>query len=273
MKKATEPKKGKVNIKVIIIILLILLLIISIFVLRSTLTIRSIEVIIENQKVAEETETQENPENTNQVEPKITKENILELAQINVGDKLYRFLRSEISDRIEQNSYVQEAKIQRNINGKVKITITQREPKYLMNYAGEYLYIDREGYVLEVNGVNNGDPIITGLITDCSSLSIGNTKIRLNKEDLEKLEIINNILASFESNGVLNRIYTINAEDKNNIILNLNDDQKTIYIGNGTDLNTKVLYAKKMLENEAGHSGIIFVNGDLNEGHAYFREQ
>ena len=60
---------------------------------------------------------------------------------------------------------------------------------------------------------------------------------------------------------------------KNNIILNLNDDQKTIYIGDGTDLNTKVLYAKKMLENEVGHSGIIFVNGDLNEGHAYFREQ
>ena len=51
---------------------------------------------------------------------------------------------------------------------------------------GEFIYIDKEGYILELSNENNGDPVIIGLTTDCSKFSIGESKIRLNQDDLEK---------------------------------------------------------------------------------------
>ena len=127
--------------------------------------------------------------------------------------------------------------------------------------------------MLELSSENNGNPIIIGLTTDCSKMSIGTSKNRLNKEDLEKIDIINNILSSLKNNGIESRIYAIDASDKKEIVLQLQDDQKTVYIGDGSDLNTRALYLKKILENEVGHSGTIYVNGDLDESYVYFKEQ
>ena len=127
--------------------------------------------------------------------------------------------------------------------------------------------------MLELSSENNGNPIIIGLTTDCSKMSIGTSKNRLNKEDLEKIDIINNILSSLKNNGIESRIYAIDANDKKEIVLQLQDDQKTVYIGDGSDLNTRALYLKKILENEVGHSGTIYVNGDLDESYVYFKEQ
>ncbi len=270
MKKTAEKisnNKKKINVKIIIVVL-ILGLIIAVFAVRGALTIRSIDVIIESVK----TEDEKN-ENTEQENLRISKEQVIEFSGLKVGDKLYKYLRSEISKKIEQNPYIEKAEIKRDFSGKLKIIVTQRKHKYMMNYSGEFLYIDREGYVLEVSSENNGDPIIIGLVTDCSSLSVGNTKIRLNKQDLEKLEVVNNIIASMESNGVSNRIYTINVENKDDFVLQLDDDKKSVHIGDGSNLNTRILYMKKILESEIGHSGVIYVNGDLDESYVYFREQ
>ena len=256
--KTTKPKvKRNINVKVILIFLIVGL-IIGIISIRTILSIRSIDIVINLSKNESE---------------KITKEQIIELSGLKIGDKLYKNLRSEIAEKIEKNPYVEKAQIERNFSGKVKITVTQRIPKYLMNYAGEYIYIDREGYILEVNSENNGTPVIIGLSTDCSSLSIGNSKIRLNEEDLEKIEILNNIISTLKSNGVENKITTIDVENKEDIILQLDEEQKSVHIGNGEDLNTRVLYIKKILETESGRSGIIYVNGDLDESYVYFKEQ
>ena len=55
----------------------------------------------------------------------------------------------------------------------------------------------------------------------------------------------NNILAVLKSNEIESRIYAIDANDKKEIVLQLQDDQKTVYIGDGSDLNTRALYLKK----------------------------
>ncbi len=254
-----EPKnkvKKKINWKAIIIALVIIL-IISIFVIRGTTRVRSIDIELNNGKT----------------ESKITKERVEELLGLKIGDKLYKNLRSEISEKIEQDPYIEEAKVERNFAGKLKIIVTERKPTYQVNFAGEFIYIDNEGYVLELNNQNNGTPVILGLSTDFSELSIGKTKIRLNDKDLEKLDIVNNIMSSMKSNGIQNKIYSVDVSQENDFVLGLDDDQKTVHIGDGDDLNTRVLYMKKILEVEAGHSGIIYVNGDLNENYVYFKEQ
>lgn len=248
MKRITEKnskkKKSKKNIR-LIIVGIFAILILALFAIRILPTIRSIEITIENSE---------------NEEARITKEQVLELAGIKVGDKLYKELRSQIETRIEANPYIETAKISRNLSGKVAITVTQRKPEYLINYAGEYIYIDKEGYVLEINPENNGTPVLIGLTTDFSELSIGNSKIRLGQSDLEKLDNINNILGALRSNGIENTITSIDLSDKKNYILTLGNDGKEIYLGDGTDINAKALYIKKILEAEAGNSGTIYLN-------------
>ena len=264
MKRVTaSAKKIKKNINIkVILIFLILGLLIGLIAIRNSINIRNIDIIIDVSK-----------SDNDGKEVKITKDQVMALSELKVGDKLYKNLRSEIAEKIEKNPYVKDVQIERNFSGKLKIIVTQRMSEYLMNYAGEYVYIDREGYILEVNKENNGKTILIGLSTDCSELSIGNSKIRLNKEDLEKLEITNNIISALKSNDINNKINTIDVGNKEDIILQLDEDQKTVHIGNGDDLNTRVLYMKKILETESGRSGIIYVNGDLDENYVYFKEQ
>ena len=250
----TKVKKSK-NIKIIILFIIVLLITIVILI-RKLPTIRSIDVKIE--------------ENS---EAKITEEEILDYSRLKVGDKLYKYLRSEIEKNIEDNPYVKNVEIQRNISGKITIKVSPRKAEYMINYSGEYIFIDDEGYVLEVSNQSNQMPILIGVKTDFSNLSVGDNKIRLEKEDLEKLEIVNNILSVLKNNDIQNVINSIDITDKNNIILNLDEDGKSIYLGNGNDLNTKALYIKKILEKESGHTGAIYINGKLDEGYVYFKEQ
>jgi len=249
-----SSKNNKKRTRIIIICFLIALIALVVL-LRVLPTVRRIDIIIDNKT------------------SKFTKEDILSLSEINIGDKLYENRRSEIENKIEQNPYIKSAKIDRNLSGKVTITIEERIPSYMINYSGEYIYIDDEGYILEVNKENNNTTIIIGFETDFSGLSIGNTKIRLIQEDLEKLEVVNNIFNALESNGIENKITSIDVTDKKDFILRLEEEGKRVYIGDGSDLNTRVLYMKKILESESGNKGIIFVDSDLDEGYVYFREQ
>ena len=135
--------KKNINIKVILIFL-ILGLLIGVIAIRNSMNIRNIDIIIDVSKSDNDVK-----------EAKITKDQVISLSGLKVGDKLYKNLRSEIAEKIEKNPYVKNVQIERNFSGKLKIIVTQRMPEYLMNYAGEYIYIDKEGYILEVNKENN----------------------------------------------------------------------------------------------------------------------
>lgn len=126
---------------------------------------------------------------------------------------------------------------------------------------------------MEVNSNNDEMPIITGISTDFSELAIGKNKNRLEQNDLKKIEIVNNIISTIKSNNVENTITSIDVTDIKNFILHFDYDGKQVYLGNESNINTKVLYMKKILETESGHSGIIYINGNLDEGYVYFKEQ
>ncbi|MCI8310256.1 MAG: hypothetical protein HFJ45_08920 [Clostridia bacterium] len=52
----------------------------------------------------------------------------------------------------------------------------------------------------------------------------------------------------------------------------LENENKTVYLGNCKDLNTRILYMKAILEKESGKSGEIYINADLDTGYVYFKE-
>ena len=53
------------------------------------------------------------------------------------------------------------------------------------------------------------------------------------------------------------------------------DDKKDAYLGDGSNLNTKILYIKEIVEKyEVDKEGTIYVDGDFsNKFKAYFREK
>ena len=53
----------------------------------------------------------------------------------------------------------------------------------------------------------------------------------------------------------------------------LEEEQKTVYLGDCTNLDTRMLFVKTILEKEKNNAGEIFVNMNLNEKNPFFREK
>ena len=65
----------------------------------------------------------------------------------------------------------------------------------------------------------------------------------------------------------------INIANKQNYILELKDDKKTVQMGDTSNLSTKMLYIKSILEQNKKIEGEILVNTDLNNKGAIFRKK
>ena len=97
---------------------------------------------------------------------------------------------------------------------------------------------------------------------------------RLIVEDLEKLETVLKIMENAKANEISDLITQIDINDGSDIVLYLESEGKTVYIGDATDINTKILLLKKCLEGEQGKIGDIFLDGKINKtNEAVFREK
>ena len=137
-------------------------------------------------------------------------------------------------------------------------------------FGNAYIYINNQGYLLEVANTPLKIPAITGFLTPENEIHEGN---RLCSEDLQRLDQVLQIMKSAESNGIKELITKINIEDKQDYILELNSEKKIVHIGDNTNLSTKMLYVVSILNENKNVEGEIFVNTDLNNKGAIFRKK
>jgi cell division protein FtsQ len=265
---AKKKKKEKKHIsKKLIILLCIIIFIIALIVLSNLLHVKNINIIIDG--ITNQTE-----ENVSQ-DINLSEEEIKNLSGISIGDNLFRINKNSSIDKIKTNSYVDTVTISLNLNGTVSINVVPRIVKYLINYAGSYIYIDSQGYIMEISSEAKSVPILLGTTTDFSGLSTGKiTEVsRLNDEDLDKLKTVNSIVDSATSNEVIDYITSIDITDEKNYTLSLESERKTVYLGDCSELNTRILYMKAIIEKEKENSGSIYINADINSGgYVYFKE-
>ena len=57
------------------------------------------------------------------------------------------------------------------------------------------------------------------------------------------------------------------------LTLYLEKEQKMVYLGDCSNLDTRMLYVRTMIEKEKEHPGEIVVDMDLNEKNPFFREK
>lgn len=201
---------------------------------------------------------------------KMTENEIISLSQIQINENTFQLNKGKIKKRIKENAYINQVTIKRKLPSGIIITVEERKPAYLLEYGGGYLYLDKQGYFLEIAQEKLELPILQEASTDTTEFVVGN---RLNEKDLEKLPILARIMELAQINSIDSLITRIDIGEKEDIKLIFETKQKTAYLGDSSNLNTKILTIKSILEKEEGKAGEIFVNMDLNKENPMFRER
>ena len=201
----------------------------------------------------------------------VSSETIISLSELKLEENIFKFKKSDVAEKIKENAYIEDVEIRRMLPNCVKIDVKERTPRYSVDFMGKYVYINTQGYLLEISEDSKGLPIIQGIVTPEEDVVLNK---RLCKEDLEKLEDVIKIMDIAKENGLEDKITYIDIKDKTQYCICMKDEDKKIYLGDKTNLSNKMIYVVALIEKEEGKAGEIFVNGDLNNKfQPYFREK
>lgn len=198
---------------------------------------------------------------------KVSNDQIISLSQIELETNIYKMVNSKVEENIKENSYIDTVSVKRKLPNEVNITVTERKPKYMLQYGNAYVYISSQGYMLEVSEEKLELPVISGYSTSQEELKAGN---RLNNEDLNKLEVVLKIMESANNNDIAIYVSEINISDANNYTLIFESKGKIAYLGEATNINDKMIVLKQMIIKAEGTSGKAFL---MDKDKMYFREE
>lgn len=246
--KKANPKKGKVRKKAKVLFGMIVFLLLLVLILCSPLfDIKNIQI---------------------EGNAELSNEKLISISSLQLHTNIFKFNKGLVKEKIKENAYVENVEVIRKLPSTVQIKVNERTPKYMLQFADSYVYINNQGYMLEISNEKLEIPILIGFTTDLSNIKAGN---RINVTDLKKMDMVIKIYEAAKSNGLGELVTKIDISNDKNYAIILETEGKTVYLGDCSELNTKILYLKSILETQKGKSGELFLNVDLNSQDAYFR--
>ena len=201
----------------------------------------------------------------------LTSDTVISLSEINLGQNIFKFNKKKVKEKIKTNAYIENVNIKRKLPNKIAIEIEERSKDYNVEFLNGYAYINKQGYILEVSEQKLELPTIQGISTQTEQIVAGN---RLDEEDLKKLEVVIQIINSCKDYNLDTKITNIDISNKNDYTIYMEEEKKTIYLGDDSNLSTKMLYVQAIIEENKGIEGSIYVDGDFNSKlKARFREK
>lgn len=200
---------------------------------------------------------------------KLSDEKVISLSSIELYTNIFNINKSKIKSKLKENSYIEAVKISRRLPSTIVIDIDERIPTYMLQFADSYVYINNQGYMLEISNEKIEVPILTGFTTDLSNIKPGN---RINSDDLKKMGMVIRIYQTLNNNDIAEMLSKIDMSNEKNYTLFFESEQKKAYLGNASDLSTRIVCLKGILEATTGKAGEVFLNVDLNTERPYFRE-
>ena len=201
---------------------------------------------------------------------KIDSSTVISLSGVVTGKNIFQISKKQVIEGVKENPYINNVTIKRKLPRTLVIDVKEREVAYQIKVINSYVYVDYQGYILEVSSKEAKVPIIEGLQTEQDTLLNGK---RLSNKDIEILRIILRIMETSKSAEVSKLISKISLQN-NEYILEMKKENKLVYLGNATDLTNRMTYVKIIVEKEKGKIGKVFVDGDINSGFKpYFREE
>lgn len=202
---------------------------------------------------------------------KISTIEITNLLNIENNTNIFKEKKENMINKIKENPYIDSVYINKKLPSTIEVTVKERTIEYQIQNGGAFVYINSEGYILEISTNKLQDKIkILGYVTSQESIKPG---LRLCDEDLQKLNVVNQIVFNARSTNISDIITSINIENDNNFSMYFESEGKTAYLGDSNNLKTKMLYIKEIIEREKGKDGEIFVNRDINNKKSYFKEK
>lgn len=200
---------------------------------------------------------------------KNSEETYISLSKINLGaTNIFGITGNSIKNNIKENAYVEDVIMKRKLPNTLQIYITERKVSYQVAHSTSYVYIDNQGYILEMGEKNKSIPIIEGFKTFKENVEIGK---RLLQEDLIKLNVVAKIINYCAYNTIENKITNIDVTDNTNYIVKFKEDKKTVYLGDASNLSERLSLLKTILKNEKNKEIEIFMNGEINKDDVYIR--
>ena len=181
--------------------------------------------------------------------------------KFHLNSSLNNNIKNKTVEEIKTNAYIENAKISRKLPNKIELNIEEREATYNVEFLNGYAYINNQGYILEKTEQKIEKPVIRGISTEQEQIVEGN---RLNDDDLEKLETVIQIMNICKSYELDTKVSSIDVTSKNDYILEMDEEKKTVHLGNDSNLNNKMLYVPAILTENKGKEGTIYLNGDIN---------
>lgn len=199
---------------------------------------------------------------------KISSNEIINSSTLATGVNMFKITNGAIRNGVKTNAYIEDVSIKRNINGTVVLDVKERQATYMLKLANAYVYINNQGYMLEISENPLELPTIIGFSTPNEEMEAGK---RLNTEDLQKLEDVIKIMETAKNSSLVNIITEIDVSDSMYYNLTVESEQKTVIIGNMTNINIKLQMAGKVFEAEKGKIGEIYFQDDGKK--AVFKEE
>lgn len=183
---------------------------------------------------------------------------------------IFQITSGGIRKNLKENAYVEDVSIKRKLPNILEIYVEERKAEYQIKYNDKYMYINNQGYVLEINEERKDVIEIIGFISSKKDIRPGD---RLDIEDLIKLDTVLKIVNSYKFSNIEETITSIDTSDSSNYILNLDEAGKEVYLGDASNLSERILWLKTILPKEEENKGTIFINGDLSKDKVYFKEK
>lgn len=200
----------------------------------------------------------------------IATEEIIKASNIKINENMFKFSKREAKKAILKNPYIEEVKIKRKPFNNVEIIVKERVATLMLEYGNSYVYINNQGYILEISTEKLDVPMLTGYVTPLDQVKPGN---RLSKEDLERLSVVLNIMQAAKVEELDYLISKIDIKNKREITLTFETEGKTAHLGACTNLSYQMQFIRQFIDREKGIEGDIFVDMDLNKKNPVFREK
>lgn len=199
----------------------------------------------------------------------LSSEEIISISGIKTEENMFKVMKLKTIDRIKENAYINEVAIHKKLPNTIEIQVKERKPSFMLEYGNGYVYLSNQGYMLEISSIKKDIPTILGTTTSKENYKPGN---RLSKDDLEKLGTVIKIMAVAKTHNIENLITTIDISNSDNYTVRLEQEKKTVYLGDCSYLETRMSSLMSILENEKDIEGEIFINMNINTRKPYFRE-
>ena len=203
---------------------------------------------------------------------KVKSSEIIKLSQIETNKNMFQKNLLFLNKNLKKNTYIKNASLKIVSSSEIELDIEERVEKYYISASNKFYTIDNSGMILKESITEPTNLIKLSIFkTELANIKVGE---KLNESDIKDIEDISNIIKNY--------IYTIKSDieiseayynEKIGYVINLSQEKKVVYLGDKNKMETKILYLKKIIEQEKGIEGEIFLNKDFKDKFPVFREK